>query len=101
MDDFEKLKRVASLLLSNLMGADLDLLVYQTLFQAMERNGVVVPDIEALLKEARSPNSPLKLLVLRKYIETYQGLQRYGQTDLDREWQSLMESWKPDDPANP
>lgn len=102
MDDpqFLRLKTIASMLLTNLMGAELDLLVYQTAVAALKQAGVTVPDMDRLLDEAREPESKLRAMVIQRYAETLQGLERFGQIDQDNKWLDALKSWKPEDPTN-
>jgi hypothetical protein len=39
-------------------------------------------------------------MVLAKYVETVQELQRFSETSEDKEFLAFLESWKPDGPAN-
>lgn len=100
MTRFEKLKKIAAMLLSNLMGTDLDLLVYEGAFAAMKQTGAPVPDMEELLEDARKKGSPLRTMILAKYAETARGLQQFSETDADKELLAFLESWKSGGPAN-
>ncbi|MGA2373230.1 MAG: hypothetical protein ABSG11_21430 [Candidatus Korobacteraceae bacterium] len=100
MAQFDKLKKIAALLLSNLMATDLDLLVYERVFEAMKEARYPVPDMKELLEDGRKKGSPLRAMILKKYAETVQGLQQFSETDADKELLAFLESWKPDGPAN-
>jgi hypothetical protein len=98
MDDTERLKQVALLLLNNLRGAEFDLLIYKTVLHAMAGpNGG--SRLEALLREARK-DPALRKVVVERYDRMEKGLQQFGKKDADKALLGALKAWKPTDPIN-
>jgi hypothetical protein len=98
MDDLEKLKKVASMLLSNLRGMDFDLTVYQAVFHTLA--GAPTPErMQVLLHDARQ-NPDLRRAVLSKYEPIRIGLEQLEQKDADTALLEILKAWKPEGPEN-
>jgi hypothetical protein len=99
-DDVQKLNKVAGLLLSNLLGTELDLIVYQGLFAALKLSGVALPDIESMLEDARKTDSPERRLLMKKYADTLRNYRRFSENLEDRTLRDFLVSWMPKGPEN-
>jgi hypothetical protein len=99
-DDVQKLNKVAGLLLSNLLGAELDLLVYQGLFAALKLSGAALPDIESMLEDARKKDSPERGILMKKYAETLRNYRRFSENLQDKALRDFLVSWMPKGPEN-
>ncbi len=98
MTDVEKLKKIASVLLSNLRGVDFDLAVYQAAFHSIA--GTPTPSaMQALLEDVRQ-NVELRKLILDKYEPIRKGLERFGQSDSDKALLEILRAWKPQSREN-
>jgi len=99
-DDVQRLNKVAGLLLSNLLGTELDLLVYQALFATLKLSGVALPDIELMLEDARKNDSPERRIVTRKYADTLRNYRQFSENLQDKALRESLVSWMPKGPAN-
>lgn len=98
MDDTEKLKKIALMLLNNLRGSEFDLIVYKSVLR-----GIAGPrgtaHMEMLLQKARK-DPALRKSVLERFDKIEKGLQQLGQKDADTALLEALKAWNPGGPTN-